>query len=81
MVMPPVPPGLNVLSSKVMQSVRTDIPAELERMVVDGGVREGKPENPHTPNFNAGMLLVILVIVGLALIGLAVRYLTTGRFP
>jgi hypothetical protein len=81
MPMPPVPPGLNAISSKVTQSVRTDIPPDLERIVVDGGVREGKPENPYTPNLAAAAGLAILLILGLAAMGMVVRYLTTGQFP
>src|SRR5438309_9129772 len=37
MVMPPIPPGIGTLHPKVVQSVRTDVPAELERAFVDGG--------------------------------------------
>ena len=81
MVMPPIPPGIGTLHPKVVQSVRTDVPAELERALVDGGVREGKPENPLVPGIAGAIGLLILVIVGLALIGLVVRFLWTGQLP
>ena len=81
MVMPPIPPGIGTLHPKVVQSVRTDVPAELERVLVDGGVREGKPENPLVPGIAGAVGLLILVIVGMALIGLVVRFLLTGQLP
>ena len=82
MVMPPIPPGVTTLNPKVVQSVRTDIPSDLERAMVDGGVREGRPENPHAPGMATAFLLLILVIVGLALVGLAIRLaFFGGRFP
>ena len=37
MVMPPIPPGIGTLHPKVVQSVRTDVPAELERVLVTAG--------------------------------------------
>src|SRR5438132_11441526 len=36
MVMPPIPPGIGTLHPKVVQSVRTDVPAELERASLTG---------------------------------------------
>src|SRR5439155_6862078 len=47
----------------------------------DGGVREGKPENPLVPGIAGAVGLLILVIVGMALIGLVVRFLLTGQLP
>src|SRR5438034_943876 len=49
--------------------------------LVDGGVREGKPENPLVPGIAGAVGLLILVIVGMALIGLVVRFLLTGQLP
>lgn len=81
MVMPPIPPGTATLNPKVIQSLRTDVPANLERALVDGGVREGKPENPLTPDLAGAVWLLILLIAGLALGAFAVRFLMTGQFP
>lgn len=67
MVMPPIPPGINALSSKVIQSVRTDMPPDLERGIVDGGVREGRPENPSAPGMATAILLIIIALVAVAL--------------
>jgi hypothetical protein len=51
------------------QSQRTGFPAELERQVVDGGVREGRPETGHPIGlvWVFVFLIVFLVAVGLAL--------------
>jgi len=56
------------------QSMRTDFPPELERQVVDGGVRDGRPEAGDS----MGLLWVLAFILGLAIVvGLAVNW---GRF-
>ena len=51
------------------QSQRTGFPAELERQVVDGGVREGRPETGHAIGlvWLFVFLVVFLVAVGLFL--------------
>ncbi len=59
------------------QSMRTDFPAPLERQIVDGGVREGRPETTQFP----GMVsLVFLLVLGLAALGIALKWLVFG-FP
>jgi hypothetical protein len=53
------------------QSQRTDFPAELERQVIDGGVREGRPETGDP----TGLLwLLAIVIAFLVIVGLAVNW-------
>lgn len=47
----------------MVQSLRTDFPAGVERQVIDGGVAEGRPESPFLPGL---MWLALLMIVGLA---------------
>ena len=51
------------------QSQRDDFPAELERGVIDGGAREGRPESAHGIGLYWALLLVLVfaLIVGLAL--------------
>ncbi len=56
------------------QSQRADFPPELERQVIDGGVREGRPETEHA----IGLLWFLLLLMAfLLIVGLAVNW---GRF-
>lgn len=56
------------------QSQRADFPPEVERHVIDGGVREGRPETEHA----IGLLwLLALLVAFLLIVGLAVNW---GRF-
>ncbi len=58
------------------QSQRGDFPRELEGQVVDGGVREGRPESAHV---NDLVWLFVLVVAVLVIVGVAVNW---GRlFP
>ena len=53
------------------QSQRTDFPAELERQVVDGGVREGRPETAH----GIGLVwLFVLLVIFLLVVGVVVNW-------
>lgn len=48
----------------MMQSMRTDIPASLERQVVDGAVAEGRPERGDV----GGMMWLFALIVAILLV-------------
>ena len=55
------------------QSQRKEFPAGMEREVVDGGVREGRPETAHLIGLP---WLLFFVIVLLAVLGLALNWHT-----
>lgn len=60
----------------INRSLRDDFPPELEREIVDGGVREGRPESTGFP----GMVgLVFLLILGLAALGFLMMWLVFGH--
>ncbi len=62
---------------QMMQSMRTDFSADMERQVIDGGVAEGRPESPLFP----GMVWLALLIMG-GLAALLVYFLwATPWFP
>ncbi len=53
------------------QSQRTDFPPELERQVVDGGVKEGRPEI----GAGIGLLWLLAILIAfLLIVGLAVNW-------
>lgn len=59
------------------QSTRRDFPASLERIVVDGGVAEGRPESPGLPgmvNLSTVALLALTVLVVILLVALAMGW-------
>ncbi len=62
----PVPP-FALSDPQMTQSMRTDFPAEIERSVVDGGVREGRPEERVASGFPTVAFLLIVLLVILAL--------------
>lgn len=56
------------------QSERGDFPPALERQIVDGGVKEGRPESTH---INDLLWLFVLIVAILIIVGVAVNW---GRF-
>jgi hypothetical protein len=66
-----------VTDGNLTQSQRADFPESLERSVVDGGVREGRPETRYWPGF---AYLVIGFIVLLLGVGLVIKWAYFG-FP
>jgi len=50
------------------QSTRTDFPTNLDREVVDGGLREGRPETPLGPGMLYVAILVMLLPLGVGLV-------------
>lgn len=61
----------------MLQSMRDDFPASMEGDILDGRVRDGKPESARFPGL---VTLVILLFVGIVGLGLVMKWLVYG-FP
>ncbi len=57
MAAPRTPPTTDPL---MVRSLRDDFPAPMEREIIDGGVREGRPETTRFP----GLVWLVVMLLG-----------------